>query len=353
MRSREEFIKLVDQGEQKFSLKMRLCLIVTLEMLVCVGITFGLDALFNTLMPTVWKVPLAVEMIVICLLVGILVTRFLSKMFFEPIKNLRKAMEKVADGDFTVRLTDKTSSKEIKEVYTGFNFMASELNSTEILQSDFVSNVSHEFKTPISAIEGYSTLLQNGDNLDESQKEYVEKIIYNTKRLSNLAGNVLLLSKIENQNIPTNKKQFDLAEQIRQSLLSFEQLWEQKQLEFDVDLDDVSYFGSENLLHHVWDNLISNAIKFSPEGGTIKISLKKDKKKIVFAIEDEGPGIDENVKRHIFDKFYQADTSHKAEGNGLGLALTKRIVDLEGGEIEVSNGEKSGCKFTVILKTKL
>ena len=350
MTTRELFDKVRKEQRNRFGLRTRLTALVTLEMLVCILVAYGLDLLFIKVFP--WKVPLELELLCVCLLVGILVTSQLSKYFFNPIKKLRGAMDKVADGDFSVRLEDKSTSKEIMEIYTGFNLMAHELNATEILQSDFVSNVSHEFKTPINAIEGYSTLLQDSDNLDENQREYVEKILLNTQRLSSLVGSVLLLSKLENQQIPSHQTQYRLDEQIRQSVVALEPAWEQKDIEFDLELERVSYLGNEPMMRHVWDNLISNAIKFSPVGSTVKLQLTKRPKKLIFTIDDQGPGLTEEAQKHIFDKFFQADNSHKQEGNGLGLALVKRILTIEQGQITGENLPQGGCRFTVTLKTK-
>jgi signal transduction histidine kinase len=238
------------------------------------------------------------------------------------------------------------------EIYTGFNLMAHELSSTEILQTDFVSNVSHEFKTPINAIEGYSTLLQGSENLDDEQKEYIEKILFNTQRLSSLVGSILLLSKLENQQIPTNQTEYRLDEQIRQSVVALESAWVQKDIELDVELDRVSYLGNEQMMRHVWDNLISNAVKFSPQGGTVKLCLTQKARKLTFTIEDQGPGLSEDAQKHIFDKFYQEDSSHKQEGSGLGLALVKRILTIEKGQITAENIPDGGCRFTVTLRAK-
>lgn len=350
MTTRELFDKVRKEQRNRFSLRTRLTTLVTLEMLVCILVAYGLDLLFNSVFP--WKIPLELELLCVCLLVGILVTSQLSKYFFNPIKKLRGAMDQVAEGDFSVRLDDKSNSKEIMEIYTGFNLMAHELSATEILQSDFVSNVSHEFKTPINAIEGYSTLLQDSDNLAENQREYIEKILLNTQRLSSLVGSVLLLSKLENQQIPSHQTQYRLDEQIRQSVVALEPAWEQKDIEFDLELERVSYLGNEPMMRHVWDNLISNAIKFSPVGSAVKLHLTKRPKKLIFSIEDQGPGLTEEAQKHIFDKFFQADNSHKQEGNGLGLALVKRILTIEQGQITAENLPQGGCRFTVILKTK-
>ncbi|MDD6284523.1 MAG: HAMP domain-containing sensor histidine kinase [Firmicutes bacterium] len=323
---------------------------VSAEILACVVISYGLSAVLNNIFHI--KAPVLPEIIGTSLLIGILVTGFMSKWFFDPIKKLTKAMEQVADGDFSVRLETKSSSKEIKEIYSGFNLMANELSKTEILQSDFVSNVSHEFKTPINAIEGYSTLLQDNDNLSGEQRQYVDKILFNTRRLSTLLGSILLLSKIENQSIPVNQVKYRLDEQIRQSIVALEPAWSKKEIEFDVEMDRVEYTGNEQMMHHVWDNLIGNAIKFNPECGMVRIRLNEQSGRVTFTVEDSGPGISEEAKRHIFDKFYQADSSHKEEGNGLGLALVKKILSVSGGEISVENISGGGCRFTVILHTK-
>lgn len=348
MKTRETFDKIRKQKTGWFNLRTRLTLLVSAELVVSILLAVGVSLLLNEVLRITWEIPLLVYLMVISLLVGTLVTSFLSKLFFAPIKDLVKAMEKVADGDFSVRLDTKSSSQEIRELNSGFNLMTHELSATEILQTDFVSNVSHEFKTPINAIEGYATLLQDCDNLNENQREYVDKIHFNTKRLSNLVGNILLLSKIENQAIQAKSTRFRLDEQIRQSIVMLEPAWEQKEIEFDVDMDSVEYTGHESLLYHVWDNLIGNAIKFNPVGGLVRIRLEKGEH-IIFTVEDSGPGISEEAKKHIFDKFYQADSSHKEEGNGLGLALVKKILANSGGEISVENIPAGGCRFTVIL----
>lgn len=349
LREREIFQE-IRKLRQRFSLKFRLVFIVTLEIIISILLALGVDALCVWLLEDFWNVPVLVELMIIAIFVGIFATSFLTRWFIDPIKKVGMAMEKISEGDFSTRLETSSTSKEIKEIYSGFNMMAQELQSTEILQSDFVSTVSHEFKTPLSAIEGYSMLLQDDDNLTSEQKKYVEKIIFNTKRLSSLTGSILLLSKLENQSIIANKTQFDLDEQIRKSLLALEGEWEKKEIEFDIEMDDTNIIGNETLLHHIWDNLIGNAIKFSPHGGEVKIRLANSEKAVVFTISDKGPGISEEGKKHIFDKFYQEDSSHKQKGNGLGLALVKKIVDLEGGTVSVTNNADKGCTFTVMLK---
>lgn len=332
------------------SLQWRMLLMVALEMVLIVGIAYLLSIIFPDSIFGRWSEHSLLTLIVLSLLLSTALTYLLSRMFFNPIKRLTKAMSQVAKGDFSVRLDGKSTAPEVQDIYAGFNLMAKELGNTEILQTDFVSNASHEFKTPLNAIEGYSTLLQNSDTLSDQQREYVEKIIFNTKRLSSLTGSILLLSKIENQTIPTNRSRFRLDEQIRQSILALEAAWEPKDIEFDVDLDEISYYGNEMLLHHVWDNLISNAIKFNPVGGCVTIRLSKEKGQLCCTVADSGPGIPEEAAAHIFDKFYQADSSHREQGNGLGLALVKRILALEGGTVTAQNLPQGGCQFTIILK---
>lgn len=348
MKTWETFDKIRNRKDNRFNLRVRMILWVTGLVILNVVLTlFLLDKLKNSSLDQSVR---RILIIAIAFVIGVVVSNLFSKNFIHPVHEIRRGMEKVADGDFSVRLDTKSSLKEVQEIYSGFNLMVKELSAIEVLQSDFVSNVSHEFKTPISSIEGYSMMLQGEDNLTDEQKQYVERIMINTSRLSALIGNVLLLSKIENQSIETNQTWYRLDEQIRESLVVLEPQWSKKEIELDVDMESIKYLGNENLLHHVWDNLIGNAIKFSPQGGKITIRLYKSNGKIIYTVEDEGPGIPEDARPHIFDKFYQADSSHKQDGNGLGLSLAKRIVMITGGEITVEDALGGGCKFTVTLE---
>lgn len=286
---------------------------------------------------------------VMSILIGFTFSVIFSRIISKPITDLSKSMKLVSEGDFSIRLSTSSTVAEINELYNSFNIMTNELGATEVLQTDFVSNVSHEFKTPINAIEGYATILQDTSLTGEQQKSYVERIIFNTHRLSDLVGDILLLSKVDNQSILTKQTTFRLDEQIRQILVMTEPAWSAKNIEPDVDLHRIEITGNEAILSHVWSNLIGNAIKFDPEGGLMKLRLYADNGKIIFTIEDNGPGIPESERHRIFDKFYQSDSSHKSEGNGLGLALAKRIVDACHGEISVEDGENGGTTFRVIL----
>ena len=330
---------------ENLSIRIRFILMIMLE-LICVSLIswIVMDVLHIS------DVPYIVWIILASVIAGGVLNNFLSIRYFGPVLKLEKAMQQVAEGDFSVRLKTGKHLKEIQDIYTNFNRMVQELEATEILQTDFVSNVSHEFKTPISAIEGYATLLQNSEvPVSGEQEEYIDKILFNTRRLSHLAGNILLLSKIEHQSIQTRQNWYRLDEQIRQSIVLLEPDWSKKEIEFDVDMVDVEYMGNESLISHVWDNLLSNSIKFSPVGGTIHIRMVPEGKKILFSIENEGPWISEDALKHIFDKFYQEDSSHKQEGNGLGLALVKQILNLCKGSITAENIPDGGCRFTVTL----
>ncbi len=292
--------------------------------------------------PVVWVIPF-------CFIIGSAITSFLNHRFFQPIQKLSQAMAQVSQGDFTPRLETKSVVREVRDTYANFNLMAEALSATETLQADFISGVSHEFKTPINAIEGYSMLLQGNPDANDTEKIYVDKILFNTRRLSKLVGNVLLLSKIGNQGIQSMRRRFRLDEQIRQAIVALEQEWSSRDIAFDVEMESVTYEGYEDMIYHVWSNLIGNAIKFSPQGGSVQIRLDVRDRDISFTVDDEGPGIPPEIQKHIFNKFYQGDTSHKEEGNGLGLALVKQIVALEGGKVETENLPTGGCRFTVLL----
>lgn len=298
----------------------------------------------------VWLgIPYTIRVLFISILSGAAIAVGLSKIFVSPMMKLGDAMRKVAGGDFSVRLDCTSKIRDVREVYGSFNTMVKELGNTETLQTDFVSNVSHEFKTPINAIEGYASLLQDSQLTDEQKNAYIDKIIFNTRRLSDLVGNILLLSKVNNQTISLKASTFRLDEQVRQSILALESKWERKEIEFDIDLDEIEYTGYENLLSHVWLNLIDNAVKFSPQNGQIRIRLKQLDGSVTFSIWDNGLPIPEADIDRIFNKFYQGDNSHASEGNGLGLALVRKIVAAAHGTINVTSSEDAGTEFVVAL----
>lgn len=332
-------------GSPRLSMRTNLTLLMIAEIAVISGISWLVTWLLRYFEVSV-IIPDMVWYLVIGVVLAGAATSFIGIWIFEPITRLGEAMQQVAGGNFDVRLDTNHAFPEICQIYTNFNLMARELGATEILQTDFVSNVSHEFKTPINAIEGYATLLQEEDAA--GQKLCTEKILLNTRRLSRLVGNILLLSKVDNQAIKARETTFRLDEQIRQSIVLLEPAWEKKDIEFDVRLQRIEYLGCESMLIHVWDNLLANAIKFSPQGGLVGIELCHREDRVVVTVEDRGPGIPEEALAHIFDRFYQSETSHQEEGSGLGLALVKQIVTASGGSVCVENLPR-GCKFTVTL----
>ena len=295
-----------------------------------------------------FHLPAALWVLVFSVILSCVLGVLLSLLIFGPITRLSRAMRQVGQGNFSVHLEPPNHIREIRDIYDDFNRMTRELGATEIIQTDFVSNVSHEFKTPINAIEGYATLLQDGSQSPE-QAMYVDKILLNTHRLSDLVGNILLLSKVDNQAIDPQLTCYRLDEQVRQAIVLLESKWSAKEIDFDVDLESLEFTGNESMMLHVWVNLIDNAIKYNPYGGMIRLRLNRDGEDLVFTIDDTGPGIPEAQQPHIFDKFYQIDSSHTTEGNGLGLALTKRVLDTCGGTITVANLPEAGSRFTVTL----
>ena len=338
-----------DERGPFLSLNLFFAILIMAEVLVISASSSGILNLVRSTVDVNRKFPDFLWLAAVSVVLGILTIIFLTRFLSAPISTLGGAVQKIAKGDFSIRLRTDRGFKELRKINESFNTMAKELEATEILQTNFVSNVSHEFKTPITAIEGYATLLGDSEGTTPQQKEYIEKILLNTGRLSTLVGNILLLSKIDNQGIPTKKTRFRLDEQIRQSIVELEPKWSAKDTDFDVEMDEIVYEGNEALLFHVWNNLIENAIKFGPVGGVIEITLHAEGNKIIFTIADEGDGIPDEAKNHIFDRFYQSEGSHKNEGNGLGLALVKQIIDTEGGAVSVSDGRRRGAFFTVEL----
>ena len=336
------------KGVKKLSVGWYISFIVIAELAAVLAVSSGLSYVI-TRFETEASLPTTVWVVIIGIVIGIPISIFVNRSLLSPIRRLSEAMDLVGKGIFDIQISTEAPFGDIEEIYRNFNLMTQELAANEILKSEFVSNVSHEIKTPVTAIEGYAMLLQGSENLSAEESEYVDKIVANSSRLSELVTNVLLLSKIDNQAIETKSERFSLDEQIRQSILMLEQKWSEKNIELDVEMQSVQYEGNRGLMLHIWNNLIGNAIKFTPENSTVSIRLEQNEGSIVFTVDDEGMGISEESMKHIFDKFYQADNSHKQEGNGLGLALVKRIVDMLGGSISAQNLEPAGCRFKVII----
>jgi len=272
-----------------------------------------------------------------------------------PVKRILDGMEKIIEGDFLVRipyLRGENSENEFDAIIKGLNHMAEELSGVETLRTDFISNVSHELKTPLAVIQNYATMLQNTELSEAERQEYARAITEQTRKLTALITNILKLNRLENQQIYPEKKSYNLTEQICECLLGFEQAWEKKGLEIETDFDeDVVVQQDAELLSLVWNNLFSNAVKFCREQGTVSVSVKQEENSVVVSVSDEGCGIAPEVGAHIFEKFYQGDTSHATQGNGLGLALVKRVIDIVGGDIHVQSVPGEGTTFCVRLET--
>jgi|AKZA01.1.fsa_nt_gi Signal transduction histidine kinase len=289
---------------------------------------------------------------VMALVIGFFIERIINKKVLQPITKLNEAMKQIASGSFRQRLAQNSKISEVRGMVDSFNHMANELSNIEMFRQDFVGNVSHEFKTPLAAIEGYATLLQNDDLTAEEKKDYATRIVSSTKRLSTLSDNILKISRLENQESYLEKGCFNLTEQIRTAILTLENNWNSKKMNLDIDLEEINYEGNEDLLFQVWINLLENAIKFTNTGGSIGVKLWQKENKIHVKITDTGVGIPPEIRKRIFEKFYQGDNSHNTEGNGLGLALVWRIINLHDGFIDVESMKGQGSTFTVILKNE-
>ncbi len=333
----------------RVTLRVKFFLICMAEFVVVVLLSELAGWLLRRWLGVTVSIPIFVWAILFSVVVGGAITKFITRSFIDPITQLGKAMKEVANGNFQVTAQCRSRLKEVNDIYASFNLMVKELGATETLQTDFISNVSHEFKTPINAIEGYASLLQDHQQSQAEQDAYIEKILFNTHRLSTLTGNILLLSKINNQSIHPQRTVFRLDEQVRQAIVALEQKWTEKDIDFDVELDKISYSGYESLLIHVWSNLIDNAIKFDPHGGMIALRLRQEDGFAVFTIDDNGPGVAPEDQERVFHKFYQSDSSRVMDGNGLGLPLVKKIVEFSGGTVTLENLPEAGCRFTVRL----
>lgn len=269
-------------------------------------------------------------------------------------RSIAKAAEEIVAGDFSVRVKPAnrfTTDDHFNTIIACFNKMAQELASVETLRTDFISNVSHEMKTPLTAMHNYSTLLQAPGLPDEKRIEYARSITDASRRLADMMTNILKLNKLENQQIFPKAEKYDLGEQLCEALLQYENVWEQDNIEIETDIvEDVTVVADRELLSLVWNNLLSNAFKFTPSGGTVRLSLTADEKYATIQVQDTGCGMSAETGAHIFEKFYQGDTSRATRGNGLGLPLVKRVMDIVRGEINVESALGEGSTFTVKIR---
>lgn len=273
----------------------------------------------------------------------------LAKSRQQKVQIIIDSMNKVAGGDYSVRIYEKAKTREFEIMFSNFNKMVEELSSVKTMREDFVREFSHEFKTPLSSVHGFAELLAEGGLSEEDRKKFIKIIVDETDRLRKLADNTLILSKLENQQLAGDTEIIKLDGQLNESIIMLAPEWEKKSLTLSSDLQPLTVRGNRPLLMQVWVNLISNAIKFTPEGGEITVGLKVRGGRAEVTVTDNGAGIPESELAHIFDKFYRAAGAEKAEGNGLGLAICKRILDLHGGEISVKSVLGEGSTFSVML----
>ena len=287
--------------------------------------------------------------VLFCIIVASLLTSAFAGQKIRPVRKVNEAMKKVSRGDFSIRVDVVETVGEIRQLVESYNHMAEELSGIELFRTDFINNFSHEFKTPIVSIRGFARQLERDDLTDAQRREYARIIAAESERLANMSANVLLLTKLENQQIITDRAVFRLDEQIRGCILMLEKQWEDKDLDLRLDLEEISYNGDEEMMSHVWINLLSNAVKFSPEGGALEVSCMRVQNFIEVRVTDHGEGMDEETQARVFEKFYQGDSAHAGEGNGLGLSLVKRIVELCGGKVAVFSTPGEGTTFSVYL----
>lgn len=281
--------------------------------------------------------------------VGIILSVIFSRIFLSPFRKMIVATDKLASGDFSVRLDLGEDSPELMKLSESFNHMAAELGNIEMLRADFVNNFSHEFKTPIVSMRGFAKMLKYENLSQEERNEYLDIIISESDRLSDLATNVLNLSKIENQTILSDQTTYNVSEQIRRVVALLENKWNARHMEIYLECEEINIYACAELLWQVWLNLLDNSIKFSPEYSVIEISVKQDAAETVFRFADQGCGIEEKSLARIFDKFYQSDMSHTTQGNGLGLTLVKKILSLHRGSVSVTATGSSGTTFEIRL----
>lgn len=290
--------------------------------------------------------PFLLQTGIISILTGTLLTLCIGPLPLRPVNTLIQAIHDVSEGKFQTKIYLE-HPQEFRELSRCFNQMTEELAGIEMLRSDFINNFSHEFKTPIVSILGFAKLLKKGNLSPEEQTEYLDIIITESKRLTKLSTNILNLSKVESMSLLTDFAPINIGEQIRECVVLLESKWNKKDISFDFDLKELLFNGNEQLLKQVWMNLIDNAIKFSPAGGKITLTQYADENCVKIMIKDYGLGMDENTQYNIFEKFYQGDTSHASEGNGLGLPLAKKIVELHHGTITVASHPGQGSAFII------
>ena len=339
--------------EQLSPMRRKISAMLTLQtffvVLIVVVIASAIALMYRvaiTDMHMIGVLSMLVPIVVLVTLVNFLFTRYI----YRYLDKISDAMQKVADGDYTVRL-DAEKDQPFRELYRNFNTMAEELGGVEMLKNDFINGYAHELRTPITSINGFAEMLLNDDGTlsREEKRSYLEIIASESRRLADLAGNSLLMSKLDTQKIIPDKKPFSLDEQLRRCSILLSGQWTEKELDMTMDLDEAVYVGDYDLMQHLWINLLTNAVKYTPKGGSITVTLKNEEKFIAVSVADTGKGISPEDRERIFDKYYQTDKSHSKRGLGLGLAICKRIVQLCNGSLTVESEVGVGSTFTVKL----
>ena len=339
--------------EQLSPMRKKISAMLTLQtffvVLIVIVIATALALMYRVVitdMHMIGVLSMLVPIVVLVTLVNFLFTRYI----YRYLDKISDAMQKVADGDYTVRL-DAEKDQPFRELYRNFNTMAEELGGVEMLKNDFINGYAHELRTPITSINGFAEMLLNDDGTlsREEKRSYLEIIASESRRLADLAGNSLLMSRLDTQKIIPDKKPFSLDEQLRRCSILLSGQWTEKELDMTMDLDEAVYVGDYDLMQHLWINLLTNAVKYTPKGGSITVTLKNEEKFIAVSVADTGKGIPPEDRERIFDKYYQTDKSHSKRGLGLGLAICKRIVQLCNGTLEVESEVGVGSTFTVRL----
>ncbi|MGN0649922.1 MAG: ATP-binding protein [Oscillospiraceae bacterium] len=335
------------------ALSLKLSLLVLIVLVAAEALTFTARLVIDFIADGTSDTSQVLGSVISSIIIGSLLAIIAGNIFLRPLAALIRETKKAASGDFSAHVdigwSEKHTVREVYELIEAFNGMTSELAGIEMFRKDFISNFSHEFKTPLVSIRGFAKQFRDGGLTPEQQREFAQIILDETEYLSVLSANTLLLTNLENRDIVTERELFSLDEQLRSCMLMLEPQWSAKDIELDMDLESVEYFWNEQTLAHVWANLFDNAVKFTPNGGSIRVVCKKEGGGVIVTVSDSGKGISPEALPHIFEKFYQADSSHATNGNGLGLALVYRIIQLAGGTITAESPESGGAVFTVRL----
>lgn len=347
----------ITERRSRSSLTLVLSIFVFVMLLIAIAVAVATIYIFAGFGIIVVKdgqlrlIPVILVMSTVSLIIGAGVAFFTSRFPLKPINEMINKMNRLAAGDFKARLKFgriASSHAAFEEIATAFNKMAEQLESTELLRHDFINNFSHEFKTPIVSISGFARLLSKGKLTEEQSKAYLDSILEESNRLSYMATNVLNLTKVENQTILTDVTEYNLSEQIRSAVLLLEGKWSAKDINLDLEFEEYYLSANEELMKQVWINLLDNAIKFSPHNGTVSVEIAENYRGVTVKVRNSGSVIPADKLDKIFGKFYQADESHATQGNGIGLAIVKRVITLHGGEVTAASGE-GGTVFTVFL----